>query len=267
MFKHFKFKILLISKDLKYFANLKNFDDFYPNELNRNQIYKYFLFYFYKYLPCDLIKHRLFFSKNKRGFGEDPFHSMWYFIFKKFRPTNILEIGVYRGQTLSLFTILSNSNSIESNIYGLSPLDNTGDSVSEYLQLNYKKDIEYNFKYFGLDYPNIIEAVSESDIGSKLISSQKWDLVYIDGSHEYKDVKFDVTRVLDSLNIDGLLVLDDSSLYTDFNNISFEKYNLKTFKGHEGPSRIFKELLEDKSLKFLIGVGHNNVFKKINTSC
>ena len=69
--------------------------------------------------------------------------------------------------------------------------------------------------------------------------------------------------MLDSLNIDGLLVLDDSSLYTDFNNISFEKYNIKTFKGHEGPSRIFKELLEDKSLKFLIGVGHNNVFKKL----
>ena len=67
-----------------------------------------------------------------------------------------------------------------------------------------------------MDYPNITEALSESDIGSKLISSQKWDLVYIDGSHEYKDVKFDVTRVLDSLNINGLLVLDDSSLYTDF---------------------------------------------------
>ena len=45
------------------------------------------------------------------------------------------------------------------------------------------------------------------------------------------------------------------------NNKSFEKYNLKTFKGHEGPSRVYKELLEDKSLKFLIGVGHNNVFK------
>ena len=73
MFKYFKFKILLISRDLKYFANLKNFDDFYPNELNRNQIYKYFLFYFYKYLPSDLVKHRLFFSKNKGGLARTLF--------------------------------------------------------------------------------------------------------------------------------------------------------------------------------------------------
>ena len=33
------------------------------------------------------------------------------------RPKNILEIGVYRGQTLSLFHILSNLYDISSNIY------------------------------------------------------------------------------------------------------------------------------------------------------
>src|SRR5437763_8062454 len=60
--------------------------------------------YFYQELPEELRAHRRYFQdpKNRRGFGENPFHVMWFLLFKEFRPSNFLEIGVFRGQTISL---------------------------------------------------------------------------------------------------------------------------------------------------------------------
>ena len=57
----------------------------------------------------------------------------------------------------------------------------------------------------------------------------------------------------------GILVLDDSSLNTDFN---VEIPYIPTFKGHPGPSKVFSELINEKAVELLFGVGHNNVFVK-----
>ena len=73
--------------------------------------------------------------------------------FFNYRPKNILEIGVYRGQTLSLFHILSNLYDISSNIYGITPLSSSGDEVSSYIDIDYLEDINKNFKFFNLQSP------------------------------------------------------------------------------------------------------------------
>jgi len=60
---------------------------------------------------------------------------MWYQIFKEYRPKEILEIGVYRGQTLchfSMLSMLSKLFGIRSNVFGISPLSSAGDEVSDY---------------------------------------------------------------------------------------------------------------------------------------
>lgn len=59
----------------------------------------------------------------------------------------------------------------------------------------------------------------------------------------------------DALADGGLLVMDDSSLNTDFIPPTF------SFAGHPGPSRVVQERAM-KELRFLGGVGHNNVFQK-----
>src|SRR5262245_35749231 len=58
--------------------------------------------YFYQELPPEIMAHRLYFRKQRRGFGENPFHVMWFLLFREFKPHNFLEIGVFRGQTISL---------------------------------------------------------------------------------------------------------------------------------------------------------------------
>ena len=228
------------------------------NKLSRNQIYTYFLDYFYFHSKSFIRKHRNYFKINKRGYGEDAFHGMWDFLFFNYKPKLVLEIGVYRGQTLSLFNYLSDYYQVRSEVWGVSPLTSVGDNVSNYIDINYEEDIVFNFNNFNLKKPNIFIGHSDSDIGKNFIQSKKWDLIYIDGSHEYETVKQDVDNCIKSLNKKGLLILDDSSLYTDFNLIHKD---ISTFKGHEGPSKLFEELIKDKKLNYLFGVGHNNIFQ------
>ena len=116
----------------------KTFNDYTVKELegikDRNQLYEIFK-NSYDILPDEIKEHRKYFADG-RGFGEDAFHAMWYYIFKNYRPQNVLEIGIYRGQTLSLFQLLSDHFNISSNVVGISPLTSAGDSKSNYIELD-----------------------------------------------------------------------------------------------------------------------------------
>lgn len=230
--------------------------------MNRNEIYKYFLFHFYKYSSKKISKHRYYFSQKKRGYGEDAFHSMWSYLFYKFQPISILEIGVYRGQTLSLFKILSEQLGLKSEVFGISPLDSSADEFSSYVNIDYESDISLNFKKFNLQKPKIIKSLSASQESREFIKSKEWDLIYVDGSHDYEDVVRDVKISINNLKSGGFLVLDDSSLFTEFDPELNVKFKVKSFKGHEGPSAVFQEMLKRKDCTLFLGVGHNNVFLK-----
>jgi hypothetical protein len=78
-------------------------------------------------------------------------------------------------------------------------------------------------------------------------------VIYVDGNHDYEVALADYKVCRDALAQDGLLVMDDSSLHTDYSPAKF------SFAGHPGPSRVVKELAFSE-LRFLGGVGHNNVF-------
>lgn len=237
----------------------QNWDYFFETSLSqlinkysrRNDWYDYFDNHFENILGDALKRHRSYFSSG-RGFGEDAFHSMWYQIFKEYRPKEILEIGVFRGQTLSLFSMLGRLFEIDSNIFGISPLVSGNDEVSNYpVEIDYAKDIESHFKFFKLPEAKILKAYSTDKAAIQLIESKKWDLIYIDGSHDYDVVKNDYEVCKRSLAPNGIIVFDDSSLYYDFD---------KSFKGHPGPSKLVKEVVSNE-MEFLIGVGHNNVFR------
>ena len=90
--------------------------------LDNSDVYSYMNgMFFSKDLPKSIKNHRLYFSKDKKGFGENPFHVLWYLLFDEYKPKDILEIGVYRGQILTLWGLISKEKEIKTNIFGLSP--------------------------------------------------------------------------------------------------------------------------------------------------
>ena len=122
---------------------------------HRTEFYVRAYRYFSTALPKSLVQHRLYFSQDQRGFGEDAFHSLWYQLFINFRPRKVLEIGLYRGQTISLWTLLARHLRLDCAVYGISPLTADGDSASNYLKtIDYEQDIKSHFNHFQLPLPN-----------------------------------------------------------------------------------------------------------------
>jgi hypothetical protein len=212
--------------------------------------------FFYTQLPNHLCEHRRYFQQHGRGFGEDAFHVMWWMIFTEFRPVHFLEIGVYRGQTLSLAALLQASLSIPGQTTGISPFTSIGDAVSNYRKdVNYLEDTLLNFAHFNLPKPELIKAFSTDAVAVERIAGSRWDCVYIDGNHDYEVASQDWEHCAAAVKPGGLIVLDDAALGTPYRAPSFAS------PGHQGPSRLASEINPSEFTEIL-RVGHNRVFRK-----
>lgn len=222
----------------------------------RNDLHAYMHHHFYNLCPLEVRDHRSYYRQNGRGFGEDAFHAMWFAVLREFKPDQCLEIGVYRGQVISLWALISHRLGFSCEVHGISPFTPAGDGVSVYMdKIDYLEDTLQHFRHFGLSKPNLIRAFSTDQVALEHIRSRRWSLIYVDGNHDYEVALMDYEVCKDNLSDGGLLVMDDSSLYTDYSPPRF------SFAGHPGPSRVVQERAM-KELSFLGGVGHNNVFMK-----
>lgn len=222
--------------------------------LSNDELYRQLHAYAHQVLPDPLIKHRAYYSKEFRGFGEDAFHAMWYLLLKYFRPKTCLEIGVYRGQVVSLWALIAKLESFECEIHGISPFTSAGDGVSTYLSgLDYKADVLSHHDHFNLNHPSLHKCYSNEQQALEIISSKKWDLIYIDGSHDYEVVLSDFRAAKGNLAPQGIIVLDDSSALMEYNPPRF------AFKGHPGPSQVAVDIAS-KEMKHISTIGHNNIF-------
>lgn len=222
----------------------------------RTALYRYMHHYMHHRCPLEVQQHRSYFTKERRGFGEDAFHAMWCLLFKEFRPKDCLEIGVYRGQVISLWAMIAKIEKMECRISAISPFTPAGDLVSTYTSdIDYLNDTISHHAYFQLPQPQLVRALSTDAAALAHISSRSWNLIYIDGNHDYEVALADYEACVGSLADNGLLVMDDSSLYTNYSAPRF------AFAGHPGPSKVVQDRAM-KEMQFIAGVGHNNVFVK-----
>jgi hypothetical protein len=213
-------------------------------------------FFHGKDFPATLRKHRNYFTAARRGFGEDAFHVMWWMLFQEFRPRRFLEIGVYRGQTLSLAALLQRELGINGLITGISPFTASGDSVSRYLEhVDYLADTRANFTHFGLAEPDLVRAFSTDATAKERVGRQSWDAIYIDGNHDYETARADWDLCAAHLASGGIIVLDDSAMETDYLPPAFAT------AGHPGPSQVAREV-DNTGFREVLRVGHNRVFQK-----
>jgi len=223
---------------------------------SRNALFAYMHHHFCHLCPEALRDHRQYFLQNFRGFGDDAFHAMWFVLLREFQPKRCLEIGIYRGQVISLSALIAEKLGYKPDIHGISPFAPVGDSVSRYLtNVDYRADTLEAFMNFDLAGPTLVQALSTDPAAVSHIRDRAWDLIYIDGNHDYEVVAADYRVCVEKLKPGGLLVMDDASRGTEFRPPPF------TFAGHPGPSRVAAEYAM-RELTFLGAVGHNNVFLK-----
>ncbi len=216
--------------------------------------------FFLTKLPPEFREHRAYFynaSRNRRGFGENAFHTMWYLLLQELKPANFLEIGVFRGQVISLVALWARLAARTCDVWGISPFTGAGDSTSKYRRdLDYQADTLENFDHFKLPHPHLLRASSLDPEALGLIASKSWDLIYIDGNHDYEVALQDWQVCSRHVKPGGVIVLDDAGLYTPYNPRSFAT------AGIDGPSRLAREI--DRSrFREILQVGHNRAFQKI----
>jgi len=194
---------------------------------------------------------RDFVEQNAFGFGERAFYQMWSMIIDEMPQTfSFLEIGVFRGQTLALIRMLANLKGKECKIVGVTPLDTT----DGHWESNYAEDIDLLHASFNIEQPKIIKGLSTDE---KIIKQIKnFDIVYIDGGHEYEVVKSDLENYCNKAK--KYLVIDDCA----------NRFNLKwgMFAGIEPVSKAVDEYLppftENNNFTYICNVIHNRIWKR-----
>jgi len=194
------------------------------------------------------------------GFGELSFHWNWYLLVNRMPATfKFLEIGVYKGRVLSLIKLLSETLGKNVNIWGVTPLVSAGDKYSVYKDSDYLRDIQDSYvkSNASFDTTRIIKGYSQDPkVVEKVAVNKEYDIIFIDGCHDYPVVCMDIDNYTPMLRRGGFLVLDDAS--------SLLPGSYGRFLGHEEVGKAVQDKLEGNAgFAHLYAVGHNRVWMKL----
>lgn len=199
-------------------------------------------------------------SSEVEGFGELSFHWNWYLLVN-IMPADFkfLEIGVYKGRVLSLIQMLSDTLGKRARIWGVTPLENAGDKFSRYKPSNYLDDIKtaYANSRASMEFTTIVKGYSQEPAIVQLVGeSGLYDIIFIDGCHDYPVVCQDIDNYAPMLKRGGFLVLDDAS--------SLVPGSYGRFLGHADVGKAVQDKLDgNKEFVHLYAVGHNRVWLKV----
>lgn len=203
-----------------------------------------FFVYFVNIIKFKNIKKKFFnYCNNKFIFTRNWFGNnaqIWFFFFSKFKlinkNINILEIGSFEG--LSIIFYYKFLKKI--NVTAIDSLN----KKSQFFK-NFKKNTKNlkNFNFFN------IPAKKFFNFNTK----KKYDLIYIDSSHWYKDVLFEGKKSFKLLNYGGILIFDDL-LYT----IACRKKKYE-YKNVIGGIILFLEWVKNAKIHY---IGHQVIVQK-----
>lgn len=203
-----------------------------------------------------LDKHRTFVEQNIFGFGERAFPWLWHLVVQELpKSFTFLEIGVFKGQTLSLVKLLADMQGKKVKRYGVTPLSSEGGVWES----DYAKDIEYIHDQFNLtkDY-KILHGLSEDPAIIEQASKLKLDVLYIDGGHEERHITNDIEQYSHLVKPGGFMVIDDCCN-------SF-KMPFGYFQGIQAVTVVVDRKLppvtDSDEWEFVFSVVHNRVYRR-----
>lgn len=227
-----------------------------------------------------LAAHRAHVERHQLGFGEVAFHAMWACLLTeavtRFNHVRALEIGVFKGQMISLWALLAREYALDLKIHAISPLaGNPAPAPSLWQRLRYRLDPNYreqvktgNF-YPAENYEKIVRAhfahhglsfddielhrgySTDPEIVAGLADTQ-FEIIYVDGDHREAGARFDFATYGAKVVPGGWLVADDAG------------YDLPGTRFWKGYPQVTAALSELAPLGFVnvLNVGHNRVFQR-----
>lgn len=211
-----------------------------------------------------LKEHRDWVVQNNHGYGNRALHWMWNLLVKSMpHEWKFLEIGVFKGQTISLVSLLNEVHKKDGLVFGVTPLDETG-APGEHPVDDYEYRIGQIYAQFGLDMNDlmIIEGLSQSET---VVNATKgfgpFDIVYIDGGHSYDIVFKDLVNYAPMVRLDGFLVIDDASC-----DLTIPDGLIRmNWRGIPDVCAALNDWLDTTDdFEHLFAIGHNRVFRRVN---
>jgi Methyltransferase domain len=224
--------------------------------------------------------HRAYIEKHKLGFGDPAFHALWMLLLneirKRFDRPHVLEIGVFKGQVISLWALLAKTHNWPIQIFAVSPLEGQPLKGSKwwrslkfrlipkfrerirsgdfYPDDDYEAIVRKLFVHFDLSFSavNLRRGYSTDPSVLQTLSGQHFHLVYVDGDHTYEGAAADIRNFAPKVPHGGFIVMDDAA---------FDLPGTVFWKGYETVCRACA-LLPAMGFTNVLNVGHNRVFER-----
>ena len=157
-----------------------------------------------------LLEHRLWIEDNKFGFGERAFHWCWWLLVQSLpQRFRFLELGVYKGQSLSAVDLAAAIQGKEALVTGVSPLNGCG---GYYEERDYSGDLERLFRTHNDNrQPTVIRRLSTDPAAvAEAAALAPFDAVYLDSDHSPATAAFELDHYTPLLRSGGYLICDDA---------------------------------------------------------
>lgn len=228
-----------------------------------------------------LAGHRRHVETNQLGFGDPAFHAMWAALIvaagERFGSVRALEIGVFKGQVISLWALLARSQAIDLKVSALGPLAGQPrpkstflnkiryrlsrrfreqiDNANFYADEDYAAIVSAHFAHHGLDFNQVAlyRGFSTDPVILQRLATETYHLVYVDGDHSYEGALHDFKTFASNIPIGGWLIADDAG--GDLPGTAF-------WKGHEAVTRAV-QIMPSLGFKNILNVGHNRIFERV----
>jgi methyltransferase family protein len=227
-----------------------------------------------------LAAHRQHVEVAKLGFGDPAFHSMWAALLgaagKRFGSVRALEIGVFKGQVISLWALLARMYRLDVEVSALGPLAGQPrprstlvtriryrlsrrfreqiDNANFYADEDYGAIIRAHFAHHLLDFGQVTlyRGFSTDPVVLKDLERETFHIVYVDGDHSYEGALHDFKTFASKIPVGGWLIADDAG-----NDLPGTKF----WKGHAAVTRAV-QIMPSLGFRNVLNVGHNRIFER-----
>ncbi|MEO6994122.1 MAG: class I SAM-dependent methyltransferase [Lacunisphaera sp.] len=228
-----------------------------------------------------LAAHRRHVEEGKLGFGDPAFHAMWASLLtaaaSRFGAVRALEIGIFKGQVISLWALLARIYGLDLEVSALGPLAGQPrptttllskiryrvssryreqiDNANFYADDDYAAIVRAHFSHHGLDFEKVKlhRGFSTDSTILERLNGETFHIVYVDGDHRYKGALHDFKTFAAKIPVGGWLIADDAG--GDLPGTTF-------WKGHTAVTRAV-QIMPSLGFKNILNVGHNRIFERI----